>query len=95
MQDGAEAINYIKRLSGKEQCLSLTIIRSNKDLMCLEKCRCVICTGTSKNFGFWMIEFHILRECHKKGKAVMDGNFDGKEVLSLRHLTDVASSRNK
>ena len=42
-----------------------------------------------------MIEFHILRECHKKGKAVMDGNFDGKEVLSLRHLTDVASSRNK
>jgi hypothetical protein len=53
MQDGAEAINYIKRLSGKEQYLSLTIIWSNKDLMCLE------------------------RECHKKGKAVMDGYLTG------------------
>ena len=37
MQDGAEAINYIKRLSGKEQYLSLTIIWSNKNPMCLER----------------------------------------------------------
>lgn len=77
MQDGAEAINYLKRLSGKEQCLSLTIIWSNKDLMCLENVSVLFAQVLLKNFDFEMIKFYILRECHKKGKAVTDGNFTG------------------
>lgn len=37
MQDGAEAINYTKRLSNKEQYLSLAIMQLNKNSMCLER----------------------------------------------------------